>query len=471
MDAGGSRAGGLSVAIIGAGLAGLAAGCALADQGHRVSVFERRPWAGGKTYSFVERETGEAVDNGQHIFMACTTAYVAFLQKLGTLGLSKRQRRLRVAVIDGAGRRSDLWAAALPAPWHLAPSFAAYRHLTVLEKARIAAALAAMRCIGPEQRAALNWISFAEWLRRHGQTEREIDRFWDLIVVPTLNCPADQASAEQALFVFQEGILKSASSAAIGLPAAGLSALHVDPAVCYIERRGGYLRTGEGISGLEVSNRTVTAIVTESGARLAFDAYLSATPPRQLAQLLPDKVRSLRQLDLLECYRYAPIVSLHLWFDAPVAGFDFAAFTGSDIQWIFNQTRIRQEQREGREHLVLSLSAAERYMEQSKRELRERLLPQVQQALPGARTSRLLHYVAIKEPEATFVPAPGLVRPGPETPLHNLFLAGAYTETEWPATMESAVRSGEAAARVIGAAAARLRDLRQAEEVDEESRV
>jgi squalene-associated FAD-dependent desaturase len=437
----------MRVAVIGAGLAGLAAGCELADRGHQVTLYERRPWAGGKTYSFVERETQEAVDNGQHIFMPCMTAYVGFLRRLGTLRLTRRQRRMRVPVFDAAGRRSDLWAAALRPPFHLAAAFTVYRHVAPADKLRIARALIAIMRTNAEQRDACNAETFAAWLRRHGQSATAIRDFWDLIVVPTLNARSAEASAAQALFVFQEGFLKSSDATAIGIPAVGLSQLHVEPALRYIKRRGGTIRPGCGVTGIELGAGGVTGIALTSGEHVSADAYIAALPPADLLQLLPAAARTEAPFARLDRFRTAPIVNLHLWFDGPVADFDFAAFVGSDLQWIFNRSRIGGADPARGEHLVVSLSAAGRYVGLGKRELEELFLPQLQRALPRAR--KLRRSVVIKEPDATFLAAPGLVRPRNETPFANLFLAGAYTATGWPATMESAVRSGTAAAAAL----------------------
>jgi squalene-associated FAD-dependent desaturase len=427
----------MRVCVIGAGLAGLSAGCELADTGVQVTLLERRPWAGGKTYSFEDRETGERIDNGQHVLMRCTTAHGAFLRKLGTAHLVHWQRRLRVPVLDADGKRSDLAAAALPAPLHLAPSFLRYAHLRVGDKLRIGRAIAAMRAD-----AGSNTESFGDWLRRHGQSAGAIDGFWELIVVPALNCRCDDVSSAQALFVFREGFLKSAEAAAIGVPAAGLSDLHVEPAVEYVEARGGELRTGATVRALVVRDLRVAEAVLEDGKRIEADAWICALPPRQLLDVLPAKWRRPAPFGDLAAIRTSPIVNLHLWFDGPIIDRDFVAFTGCDLQWLF-------QPRDGDGHVVLSLSAAERYMPLDKGELTELLLPQLRRAVSRAASRTLLRATAIKEPDATFVPAPVLRRPGPETPIANLFLAGAYTDTGWPATMESAVRSGVAAAAAL----------------------
>lgn len=441
----------MRVAVLGAGLAGLAAACDLSDAGHAVTLFERRPWAGGKTYSFVERETGEQIDNGQHVFMPCMTAYTGFLRRLGTLQLAKRQTRMRVPVFDRSGRRSDLWAAALPSPFHLGPSFARYRHLSPADKLGVVRALVAVLRLRPERRAELIGETFGVWLRRHGQSATAIRDFWDLIVVPTLNARSDEASAEQALFVFQEGFLASSTATALGVPAVGLSALHVEPALRYLQQRGGEVRLGCGIERIAVADGAVAAVEPSDGSPEAFDGYVAALPPKELLALLPAALRTTPPFDLLAGFATAPIVNLHLWFDGPVAAFDFAAFIGSELQWIFNRGRISGESG-GAEHLVISLSAAGAFVGLSRRELEQRFLPQVQAALPRTQGRTLLRFVAIKEPEATFLAAPGLRRPGPTTPLRNLVLAGAYTDTGWPATMESAVRSGQAAAAALNIA-------------------
>lgn len=449
----------MEIAVIGAGLAGLSAACLLADAGHRVVVIERRPWAGGKTYSFVDRRSGEEIDNGQHILMRCTTAYVDFIARLGTLGRVRWQRRLGVPVYDARGRSAVIAAAPLPAPWHLLPSLLGYRHLPPADRLRALRAAAAMlRNPTTEPRE-----TFADWLLRHGQSERLIRGLWDLIVVPTLNCRSSDASAAQALFVFRTGFLASPHAAAIGVPTVPLSELHVRPAIRYVEKRGGGVRPSLTAASLDIDRGHVTAVRCSNGERIRTDAVVLATPPAEALATLPPSWREEPAFERLKQIRAAPIVNVHLWFDGPVAPFDFAAFTGCDLQWVFNQSRIRSDSRDGRrepEHLVISLSAAVEHIAVEPAVLVQRLVNQLRRAFPETAGRRLLRARVVKEPAATFVPEPGLTRPGPVTPVVNLFLAGAYTDTGWPATMESAVRSGVAAAEAIEAHRAALERAR-----------
>ncbi len=441
----------MKVGIIGAGLAGLAAGLELADRGHEVELLERRPWAGGATYSFTDEETGDEVDNGQHLFMACTTAYRAFLERLGTLGLTWRQERLRVPVFDRDGRRSDLWAANLPLGLHLAPALLRYRHLGWRQKAQIARAFLALQFLPVHERGRLERITFGEWLRERKQSPDTIREFWDFLVIPTLNCRADQSSASQAIFVLEEGFQKDPGAAALGVPAAGLSKLHVEPAIRAIEARGGRFSPRAGVERIEVEDGRVAALALRGGERRAYDACVSALAPWRLPPLLPERLRGEAPFAALGEFEPAPILNLHLWFDRPVADFHVAAFIRSEVQWAFNRSRLGGEDESGGQRLVLSISAPGDLFALSQEQVCERVLPQLREALPAAREARLVRSRVTKEPEATFTPAPGLARPGPRTPVPNLFLAGSYTNTGWPATMESAVRSGLAAARALDA--------------------
>jgi hydroxysqualene dehydroxylase len=440
----------VKVGVLGAGLAGLAAGCELADLGHEVTLIERRPWAGGKTYSFVDESTGESVDNGQHVFLGCTTEYTAFLRRLGTLPLTKRQRRLCVQVFDGEGRRCTIASDAFPAPFHLVRSLVGYGHLSLRERIGVARLVASVTRMSEATREALSNDNFASWLRGHGQSDRVIARFWDFLVLPTLNCRSAETSTRDALFVLQEGFLASSTSSAVGVPTVGLSQLHVDPAVAYVEARGGSLRTGVRVREIGCESGAVRRVVTDHGA-IEMDAWVCALAPWDVADLLPPDVLREAPFALLKGFRPGPIINLHFWFAEPVAMFPFAAFLDGDLQWVFNRSRLDRTHSSLGQHLVVSLSSATPYMALDKSALEALLLPQLRRALGVGENVTPTKVVAIKEPAATFIPAPGLERPGTDTPLANLVLAGAHCDTGWPATMESAVRSGLAAARSLHA--------------------
>lgn len=439
----------MRVGVLGAGLAGLAAGCELAELGHEVTLIERRPWAGGKTYSFAD-ESGHQVDNGQHVFMACTTEYIAFLRRLGTLKLTRRQKRLRVPVFDQNGHRSFIVAQNLRSPLHLAKSLLGFRALSPAERLRLIPVLSRVSRMSATDREALPDGNFAHWLAARGQSARVIERFWDFLVLPTLNCRSGQAGVRDALFLLQEAFLASPTSSAVGLSAVGLSDLHVTPAVRYIEERGGHLRTGERIRQFQCEGDRLSAVVTDE-ARFAFDAYVCALPPWDLTPLLPPELSEQPPFAWLSAFQSSPIINLHLWFAQPVVGFAFAAFTGNELQWVFNRSKLDADPESAGQHLVLSLSGAGGLMSLGKQELADRLMPQLRRALRMDNFAEVTRVMAIKEPAATFVPAPGLRRPPVETPISNLVLAGAHTDTGWPATMESAVRSGLAAARSLHA--------------------
>lgn len=441
----------MKVGIIGAGLAGLAAGLELADRGHQVELLERRPWAGGATYSFRDDDTGDEVDNGQHLFMECTTAYRDFLERLGTLHLTYRQERLHVPVFDEAGRRSDLSSSNLPLGLHLVPALLRYRHLAFRQKLQIARAFLSLRFLQVHERGRLEVITFDQWLREKRQSPDTIREFWDFLVLPTLNCRAAEASASQAIFVLEEGFQKDPRAVALAVPATGLSTLHVDPAIRAIQARRGTFSPRAGVERIEVENGRVSGLALREGEAQAFDAYVSALAPWRLLPLLPEEARQREPFSWLEAFQPAPILNLHLWFDRPVADFPFAAFIRSEVQWAFNRTRLGGGDESGGQRIVLSLSAPGELFDLSQEQVCERILPQLREALPAAREAELVRYRVTKEPEATFVPAPGLIRPGPRTTLPNLFLAGSYTNTGWPATMESAVRSGHTAAAALDA--------------------
>lgn len=439
----------MKVAVVGAGLAGLVAALELCERGHAVVLFEKRPWAGGRTYSYDDRDSGAELDNGQHVFMRCTTAYRWLLRKLGTEPLTELQPRLEALVFDERGRPATLAADPLPAPFHLARSFARYRHLSVGERLSAARALAKVWRMSEPARLSLADRSFADWLTEHGQGGRARRALWDFVVLPTLNCTAEEASAADALFVFRRALLQRADAAGIGVPRVGLSRLHVEPALERLRRRGAEVRLRTGIARVELDGDAVAGVVTARGRAVPVDALVLAVGHEALPWLLPEHPSLAPIARAAARLTSSPIVNVHLWFDRPVLRFRFAASLRRDLQWVFDRSAFELCRRGSEQHVVVSLSGAREEVEMRRDVLRDRTLAALETLPAASRGARLVRYAVAKEPWATFVPAPGAERPPIATPIRNLVLAGAHTDTGWPATMESAVRSGILAARLL----------------------
>lgn len=436
------------VLIAGGGLAGLAAACELADAGLRVLLIEKRPVLGGRAYSHRDPRSGVEVDNGQHVFLGSCTEYIRFLKRVGAWQRAYLQPRLRVPVIDKVWGRSLLASSRLPPPLHLLPSLLRFRSLSPAEKAWAAYALAHVRSV--DRRAGgLDDITFEEWLRERRQTRNAIAGLWNLIIQPTLNEHISRVSADLALMVFQEGFLKSREGANVGWARVGLSSFLPEAARRYVEERGGEVRAGLGLDAVEVEGGAVTRALA-GGGELVADHYVLAVPHGKLLSLLPAAARTDPFFERTGRIGGSPIVNVHLWYDRPVWGEAFAAFLNTPVQWVFNKSKLWGLEGDG-QYLDISLSGAHEFADIPGPELIELFKKEIQSLFPPARGAEVERALVVKEREATFAPRPGIarLRPAQRTPLANLYLAGDWTDTGWPATMESAVRSGILAAREV----------------------
>jgi hydroxysqualene dehydroxylase len=429
---------GTHVVVAGGGLAGISAAVEASARGARVTLVERRPFLGGKTFSFTEPRTGVQIDNGQHVHLGCCTAYMHLLSRLGSIGLTRIQPALHVDVRDRTGRHGVLSARRLPPPLHMGPSFARYGLLSTGERARALRALAAIAALGDERRDALDDVSFGDWLRAHGQRDAAIERFWDVVVLPTCNDRSDRVSAALASFVITEGLMRTRRGAAIGWSMVGLSHL-VDAPTRFLLRRAG----GEVITGAAVTGAAANRVTLDDGREITADAVVLALPPARARAACPAALPV--DPDLGE----APIVNVHLWYDRRVLDRTVLAVVDSPVQWMFDRTAITGEGVPG-QHIALSISGAHAEMGVPRADLAEAMDHEVRALFPGTRAV-LLASAVTKDARATFAPSPGQAsrRPGPATPVTGVALAGTWTATGWPATMEGAVRSGIAAVDVI----------------------
>ncbi len=408
----------MKVTVVGGGLAGLAAALDLVDGGHDVTVVEARPTLGGAVQTLPEREEDPKPppDNGQHIALGCFTEYLRFLERVGEAG-SVLRTRLALPVI--AEDRSV--SAIEPSPLALLR----YRHLPVRD--RVAIPLTLLRLRRSRPRAG---ESFGALLRRAGAADAAVDRFWDVFVRPALNLPSDEASAEAGLFTVRTALLGPRANADLILPLKPLGWMHGDAAGRVLGAAGASVRLD--CKAVVMKDNVVE---TSDGDALEADAVVVAVPPRESARLLGEAEPALED---------SPIVSVHLWFDRPLLETPLAALLASDAHWVFDRGALTGHRPERGQYLTVVASGVPELLEVRGRELVERIAGQLTERLGAA---ELLWSRVSREPYATVALRPGVERPGLETAAPTVVRAGAWTDTGWPATMESAVRSGRAAAR------------------------
>jgi squalene-associated FAD-dependent desaturase len=443
-----------NVIVAGGGLAGIAAACDLADAGLPVTLVEARPVLGGKTWSFRDAQTGMIVDNGQHVFLGCCAAYQQFLQRLGVARAAHLQPRLRVPIF-AAGHVPVILEAArvpLPAPLHLLPSFLRLPMLSRREKVQVARTLAAIFQAGRRGRSAYDHLSFADWLRAHGESANTITYLWNLITLPTLNEDCERASAGLALMVFQEGLLRRAGGARIGYATVGLSDLLCDAAERYLRARSVTLRLGYRVVSLEMAGDRLAGVRLSDGDALPADHIVLALPHYALAGLAPATCHSHPFFARSAQLGVSPIVGVNLWLDRVVLREPLAAAIGhKDTYWVFDKGALLGLDLEGRQYLTVSISGAHRYLKLTRDQIIAQVRGDLESVFPALRDAEITHALVIKERQATFAAAPGSLaqRLSAETSVRGLYLAGAWTDTGWPATMEGAVLSGHAAARAV----------------------
>ncbi len=506
-----------TVAIAGGGLAGLAAACALADSGFKITLFEKRPFLGGRASSYEHPGTGEIVDNCQHVLFRVCTNLVEFYQRIGVADQIRWYDQMHF--IEPGGRVSILKSSPLPAPLHTAPSFFNFPFLATADKLAISRALVPLTLTKQHDTGK----SFLDWLHAHAQTPNAINRFWHSILVSALSEDLDRISIAAAAQVVRES-MKSPQARHMGVPTVPLTDLY-NAAGDYIRARGGTLHLRNPVQGFsadssrvqlqfrEQENRQGTDPVAPPlsrslrqggsedapGAPLKpafglsgdFDFLILALPFDALDRVLPGSPETAPLHDQISHFENSPITGIHLWFDRQISDLDHAVLLDRTIQWMFHKSRLQpmrttneaaraqereaQYKREGHDfsradqtpsvngasafespsYIELVVSSSKTLIEKSRAEIVDLALAEVREFFPAARTATLVKSTVIKEVNATFAPRPGIDahRPGNVTPWPRVFLAGDWTATGWPATMEGAVRSGYLAAEALARAA------------------
>ena len=434
------------VVIIGGGLAGLAVAVGLAGQGVPVTLLEARDRLGGRASSFVDPESGETIDNCQHVSMGCCTNLQHFCRTIGVDDCFRVEPEL--TFVDPDGGRSTLRSSSLPCPLHLAPSFATLRYLSLGDKLRLARGLRQLARMKPHDISATE--SFRSWLERHGQSNRVIERFWEVVLVSALSESLDRIDIGHARKVFVDGFLRHRDGWRVHVPNVPLDELYGRPVIDYLTERGSQVRTLAAARGLHGGVDGIVSVELRNGERVDGADYVLAVPHGRVLDLLPTEVAAPSQIAGVREIESAPITSLHLWFDREITDLPHAVLMGRLSQWLFRRGPQRSEP--DSQHLYQIVISASRSLEQHSREqVRDLVVEELRDVWPAAREARLLHWRMVTERTAVFSVTPGIDarRPAQQTPVSNLQLAGDWTATGWPATMEGAVRSGYLAAENV----------------------
>jgi zeta-carotene desaturase len=434
-----------TVAVIGGGLAGLSAATALAARGYHIELFERRPYLGGRASSYEHPGTGEVVDNCQHVLLGCCTNLIDLYRRLGVEDQIRWYDEMTFILPGGCS--SVLKPSALPAPLHAGPAFLGSAVLDFADKLSIARALMKLTPHLP----ADDGQDFLTWLRHHGQTRQSIDRFWAPVLISALNEDLDHVSVRYAALVFRDSFLKSAEAGRMGLPAVPLSQLYGEAAT-YIEGYAGAVHLRASVDS--VTTEADAVVLRVGGEEIRADYAVLATPFNALEKILPDTPELEPLREQTHFFATAPITGIHLWFDREVTPLEHAVLLERTIQWMFQKSKIlamRRNAPENGSYIELVVSASKSLIEKSRGEIIDLALQELAEFFPAARDAKLTKATVIKEVHATFSPVPGsdAYRPSHATPWPRLFLAGDWTSTGWPSTMEGAVRSGYGAAEVL----------------------
>ena len=435
------------VIVVGGGLAGIAAALHCADAGLPVTLLESRPRLGGLAFSFRRGEL--SIDNGQHVFLRCCDAYRGLLQRLGVTDKVVLQPRLSIDVLRPGGRHAHLGRLpGVPAPAHLSAALVRYGLLSPLDRARAVRGALALRLLDPAD-AALDARTLGAFLRSHGQNQAVIDALWGVLSIATLNIDPDDASLALAAKVFRTGVLDHAAAGDVGYAAAPLGDLHSDAASAALRAAGVDVRLAHHVQHVESGTApSVTVRHRDELIELPGAAVVLAVPPRIAFRTLPGLAGTAaapaRELGT------SPIVNVHVVYDRKVTELPFAAGVDSPVQWFFDRTDSSglAQRHPGAQYLAVTVSAADDIIDTPSREVLEQYTAALGRLLPGARDAGVLDAFVTRERHATFRQAAGSARCRPTVDAAhrsgtlNVWLAGSWTDTGWPDTMEGAVRSG-----------------------------
>jgi len=435
-----------TVTVVGGGVAGLSAACALADAGLRVQLVEKRPYLGGRASSFFHPGVREVIDNCQHVIFGCCTNVIGFYRRVGVL------ERIRwtdsMTMIEPGGRRTTLGSSWLPAPFHGVPRLLAAKAFTAADKIALGRAFRAL--LRPQLLGSTE--TFSTWLARHGQTQGAVDRFWRLVIASALNADLDRIAVPYAAKVIRELFMSSARAGSMGMSTVTLGELYAGAGE-FLQAHGSQAMTSAKVESARWDANAARWTLATTNGPLVSDYLilaLSAEATDKLAPHLPPLPGVAQLRAQAAAHESWPICSLHLWYEGEITNLDHAVLLDREIHWMYNKSRL-QPWRKGGSYLELVVSASRRFAALSQAEAIAQATSELGEFFPAARTAPLIKAAFVKEVRATFAVPPGVdaFRPKPQAPWPNCFLAGDWMATGWPSTMESAARSGHLAAEAL----------------------
>jgi len=433
-----------AVTVIGGGVAGMSAACALAEVGYRVQLLERRGYLGGRASSYLHPGVGEVIDNCQHVLFGCCTNLQGFYRRIGVA--DRIHWTSEMTMIEPGGKRSRLGPSWLPAPLHGLPKLMMAHAFTIADKIALGRAFnALMRPVAQDSKESLG-----DWLRRHKQTRGALERFWRLVIASALNAEIDEIALPYAAKVVRELFMNSAFAGSMGMSTVPLSELYRS-VTQYVEERGGGVLLNTHVEGAEWDEETLQWTVKTRTDELLSDFVVVALPFEGMAKLLPGLPVADGALELaakIQRHEHWPICSVHLWFDREITDLEHAVLLDREIHWMYNQSRLQER---GGNYIELVVSATRAFAALPRDEAIRQALRELAEFFPLVKEAKLEKAALVKEVRATFGVPPGIdaARPGAVSPWPNLFLAGDWVQTGWPSTMESAARSGHLAAEAV----------------------
>ena len=440
------------VVVIGGGVSGLAAAVDLASRDLSVLLVEQKQHCGGRTYSFADKETGDEVDNGQHLMMGCYHSTLKYLSTIGALSEVSIQKKLSVTLRDPRRGAQKLQSASLPGALGVLAGLMGFKSLSLAGRLSLLRVCAAVLLARPDDDERLQSVTVRKWLDGLHQSETARKYLWNIIAIGTLNESPETASAALFAKVLQAAFLGSGRDSSLIIPKKGLSRVLVDGAVVFLVHHRSSVLLGTAVERLVTAGEHVSGVVLSDGQTIVPRAVVSAVPHFDLPKLLAhDGARLPDQMQAPGRFVSSPIISIHLWFDRRFMEEDFVALVDSPVHWVFNKSGMYGRNDEGRQYLSLVISSAGNIVEKEKDELVAMAVGELRRFYPESSGASLVHSLVIKEKRATFSPRPETYghRPGAATSMRNFFLAGDWTDTKLPATIEGAIRSGRAAAALF----------------------